>query len=67
MGKMSTTKEYIGDGTYVEFDGYGLWLTTENGISTTNRIYLEPSVWTNLVQYMKNLEAKRGEVEDEPR
>ena len=49
-------KQYLGDGVYVSFDGYGLWLTTENGIETTNRIYLEPSVYANLRDYVNRLQ-----------
>jgi hypothetical protein len=48
-------KRYIGDGVYAEYDGFGYWLTTENGVSVTNRIYLEPEVW----------EALKGFVEEE--
>jgi hypothetical protein len=36
-----STKAYLGDGVYVEFDRFGtLVLTTENGLSVTNTIYL---------------------------
>jgi hypothetical protein len=35
-------KAYLGDGCYVSFDGYALWLTTENGISAQSTICLEP-------------------------
>jgi len=44
-------KTYLGDGAYVEFDGFGLWITTENGLTTTNRIYLEPSVLESLIRF----------------
>jgi hypothetical protein len=50
-------KMYLGDGVYVEFDGYSLVLTTENGIETTNRIVLEPEVYSNLVEYVDRLKA----------
>lgn len=47
-----TKKEYIGDGCYVDFDGYALTLTTEQGMGyATNTIVLEPEVFSNLVQY----------------
>ena len=48
-------KQYIGDGCYVDFDGNSLILTTENGISETNRIVLEPEVYTSLTKYVDNL------------
>jgi len=48
-------KGYIGDGVYVEMDQYGdLVLTTEDGISVTNRIILEPGVWRALVMYAEH-------------
>lgn len=50
------TKAYLGDGVYVdmwpEVDG-GLILTTENGIETTNRIYLEPQTIIALSRYLR--------------
>lgn len=50
-------KEYIGDGVYVDFDGYQLELSTEreNG---TNRIYLEPQLWVNLTKYVERLKTE---------
>lgn len=48
-------KSYLGDGVYCDFDGFGLVLTTENGISETNRIVLEPEVYHALVEYVKKL------------
>jgi ribosomal protein L14 len=48
-------KTYLGDGAYVEFDGYALVLTTENGESITNRIVLEPAVYNALREYVEQL------------
>ncbi len=45
------TKEYIGDSVYVEFDGYGLVLTTDNGFGPTNTITLEPEVFHALARF----------------
>ena len=55
---MSPRKAYLGDGCYVDFDGFALVLTTENGITTTNRVVLEPEVYAALVQYVTRLRAK---------
>ncbi len=44
-------KIYIGDGVYVEWDGYAFVLTTENGIEITNTIVLEPDVYHSLKLY----------------
>ncbi len=55
-------KRYLGDGVYVEFDGYHIVLTTEDGRSgtedgrsTTNKIYLETGVMEALLKYDKEL------------
>jgi hypothetical protein len=44
-------KTYLGDAVYAEYDGYYLVLTTEDGESITNRIYLEPEVLQALRAY----------------
>lgn len=49
-------KEYLGDGVYAEWDDYSnLLLTTENGISVDNQIYLEPQVFAALERFMKRV------------
>jgi hypothetical protein len=45
-------KQYLGDGAYVDFDGFALILTAENGISATDTIVLEPSVYAALLDYV---------------
>lgn len=47
---MIKPKPYLGDGAYYAFDGNGVELTTSDGISTTNRIYLEPEVLADLLR-----------------
>lgn len=48
-------KKYLGDGAYVDFDGYQLILTAENGIVATDTVVLEPEVWYALVAYVEGL------------
>lgn len=48
MNNMEWKKEYLGDGVYVQFDGYNFVLTAENGIMATDTICLEPDVWKKL-------------------
>ena len=48
-------KEYLGDAVYADFDGYHIVLTTEDGISVTNVIALEPSVMAALKRYEQRL------------
>ena len=46
---------YLGDGCYFDFDGYAIHLTTEDGISVTNRVILEPSVYEALLEAVDRL------------
>ena len=48
-------KIYLGDAVYANYDGYHVVLTTENGISTTNKIFLEPPVYQALIKYVEHL------------
>jgi hypothetical protein len=52
---MSEKKQYIGDGVYLDFDKFDLILTTENGVEATNTIYLDFSVFTNLVDFAQKI------------
>lgn len=49
------TKVYLGDGAYAEFDGYGIMLTAENGITATDSIYLEPDIYATLTRFVDRL------------
>ncbi len=44
-------KEYLGDGVYMDFDGFHIVLTTEDGISVQNTVYLEPEFPERIAQY----------------
>lgn len=48
-------KAYLGDSVYVEFDGFYIVLTTENGLpgDPSNRICLEPEAIASLVAFEK--------------
>jgi hypothetical protein len=47
-------KMHLGDGLYVNFDGYHIVLSTERE-SGNHWVGLEPSVFKNLLEYRKNL------------
>lgn len=49
----SENKIYLGDGAYVEFIGFEFILTTENGISVTNQIALEPIMLKRLNEFVE--------------
>ena len=55
-------KTYLGDGCYVDFDGYSLTLTTENGVSTQNIIVLEPEVYSALIAFVDRLRSGNAAV-----
>lgn len=50
-----SVKAYLGDGVYVDHDHYHVVLTTEDGISVTNTIYLEPPVLEAFLVYVTGL------------
>lgn len=58
---MSIQKIYLGDGAYADFDGFGIVLTTSNGIQDTNTIYLEPEVAESLKSFIVRIEELRAE------
>lgn len=44
-------KDYIGDGVYALFDGFGIWLHANDHEHPTDRIYLEPGVLKGLKNF----------------
>ncbi len=46
-------KHYLGDGVYAAYDGYHVVLTTEDGLTVTNSIPLEPAALTALFGYVE--------------
>ena len=54
---MSTAKTYVGDGVYAEITPQGLVLTTNDGIEETNRIVLEPEVWSAVLAFIASAKA----------
>lgn len=53
--KPPSEREYLGDGLYVEFDGYQLQLAASNGVHDQDTVYLEPSVLRALIEYAKRI------------
>jgi len=49
------TKTYLGDSVYADYDGYHIWLYTDNGFGATNKIALEPNVYNALIQFNKKV------------
>lgn len=47
-------QEYLGDGVYAEWDGYGVWIYTSNGIENSDRIYIEQETLQSLNAFFDN-------------
>jgi hypothetical protein len=47
--------EYIGDGVYAKFDGFGVWLLANDHLNPTDKVYLEPEVLNALNRFVKQL------------
>lgn len=62
----ATARDYLGDGVYVAFDGYGIWLTAEDGISATDAIYFEPVVYKALQRFMERLKERLDSLTGQP-
>lgn len=53
--------QYIGDGVYVSFDGYQLWLETEREYGRKERIALEYATFLALLTYARRVWATETE------
>jgi hypothetical protein len=53
--KRAQRREYLGDGLYVELDGHQLKLVASDGIRDHDTVYLEPSTFAALVDYVKRI------------
>ena len=48
-------EDYVGDGVYVGFDGFGIWLKVNDNDNPDRLIYLEPLVLEALIRYAKRM------------
>lgn len=51
------TKEYIGDGVYVSFDGWQLELSTDR-MGNIEKIYLDDSTYGALLRYVAKIKGE---------
>lgn len=49
--------EYLGDGVYISFDGYHLWLAVNERDNKV--VAIDPDVYERLVRYVERLRAAR--------
>lgn len=47
---------HLGDGLYVGHDDFGVWLKAER-YGMIHEVYVEPSVFRNLTEYVKRMQA----------
>jgi hypothetical protein len=52
-------ERYLGDAVIASFDGYQIWLRTDDG--NNQRIALEPNVYAALVQYVADIKRHYAE------
>jgi hypothetical protein len=50
-----TKWDYIGDGVYVGFDGYHIWLKTDLFDGRTNMVAIEHNVYEGLKRFAKRI------------
>jgi len=48
-------KDYLGDGVYALYDGFGVWLHANDLDHPTDKVYLEPSVLDALVHFYERM------------
>ena len=46
-------KLYLGDGAYVTYDGFNVWITVFDGTATTEKVCLEPEVLKRFLAFLK--------------
>ena len=56
----SENYEYLGDGVYAFFDGFGVWLRTGHHLTSKcdNEIYMEPRAINHLLKFIESASAR---------
>jgi len=52
--------EYLGDGVYAKYDGFGVWLLANDHLNPTDKVYLEPSVLEALNRFINQRRKPHG-------
>jgi len=55
VNKKCVDEDYIGDGVYVKYDGFGIWLSANDNERPTDKIYIEPDVMAGLVGFVERI------------
>jgi len=59
MEEFSEYLEYLGEGVYVKYDGYGFWILANDHMDPTDKIYLEPHNLAALNRFVDNLKRRK--------
>ena len=51
--------QYLGDGLYVDYDGWQVEVYASNGISATNKVFMDPSVLKAFLRYIESRKLAR--------
>jgi hypothetical protein len=54
---MSKYEDYLGDGLYVDYDGFQICLAANDKVSgnPTDKVYLEPNVIAAFIRYLERM------------
>lgn len=55
MTEQPISGQHIGDGAFIEWNGYAFVIFTDNGLQRTNEVYVEPEAMCRLITYAKAL------------
>lgn len=57
---MPLAKEYLGDSVYIQIDSVGrIVLTTEDGLSISNTIYIDQTIMRGILDYLEKLSKEK--------
>ena len=62
MNNHVVLKDYIGDGVYALFDGYGIWLYANDPERPSDKIYIEPCVLDSLNKFADRCYPMKGAI-----
>ena len=57
--------DYLGDGAYVEFDGFNIILKANHHEFPTDKVYLEPQVLENFLNFIKRIKNETNNSTDD--
>ncbi len=60
-----STRDYIGDGLYVGFDGFRVWVHANDHLKPTDIICLEPNILKELIRFAKRMGVLKQENYDD--